>query len=80
MKTQSLPDLIDQCQQMLIAITQHPDYKNLIAKGHYPDLTIGDAQTALTYLTWEIKPTLIIPEFDEIIALNDEAIAPPAKK
>ncbi|MBD2341647.1 hypothetical protein H6G64_32415 [Calothrix sp. FACHB-156] len=75
-----LTELINHCQQLLKQINQHPDYKNLIAKGHAPDLTLGDAQTALTYLNWQIESTRIIPELNEIIAINDEAFAPPAKK
>ncbi|BBD63538.1 hypothetical protein NIES2109_64130 (plasmid) [Nostoc sp. HK-01] len=80
MISRPLPDLITHCQQQLIEITQHPDYQNLIAKGYHPDLTIGDAQTALTYLIDALEPTLIVLQLDERIAITDELLTPPAKK
>ncbi|WP_313949900.1 hypothetical protein [Nostoc sp. FACHB-190] len=35
-------------------IRNHPEYQ-AIAKTYSPDLTLGDAATALTYLEWELE-------------------------
>ncbi|MEH1807798.1 hypothetical protein [Nostoc sp.] len=53
MKT--LTELITQAAQLMDEIAVHPDYKLLVAKGYYPDLTLGDAQTALDYLISEVN-------------------------
>ncbi|MEH2137142.1 hypothetical protein [Nostoc sp.] len=59
--------LINQATQLMDEIAIHPDYKLLVAKGYYPDLTLGDAQTALDYLSCEVDPpTLTVPEIPEI--------------
>jgi hypothetical protein len=51
---QSLTSLIQQAQQAILQIRNHPDYKR-IAPDYSPDLTLGDAATALTYLQWEVE-------------------------
>ncbi|MEH2342545.1 MAG: hypothetical protein V7K22_12970 [Nostoc sp.] len=53
MKT--LSELITEAVKLMDEIAVHPDYKQLIAKGYYPDLTLGDAQTALDYLISEVE-------------------------
>jgi hypothetical protein len=52
--TQSLTSLIQEAQQTILQIRNHPDYKQ-IAPNYSPDLTLGDATTALTYLQWEVE-------------------------
>ncbi|MBD2458532.1 hypothetical protein H6G80_31260 [Nostoc sp. FACHB-87] len=49
----SLHDLVDACKFILKEIAKHPDYLTL---GYQPDLTIGDAETALSYLELELEP------------------------
>ncbi|MDZ8135141.1 MAG: hypothetical protein RM049_07530 [Nostoc sp. DedQUE04] len=65
MKT--LSELIVEASLLISEISNHPDYQALIEKGYYPDLTVGDAFTALAYLTSEIDPPVItVPEIPEI--------------
>jgi len=52
--SQSLTSLIQEAQQTILQIRNHPDYKQ-IAPNYSPDLTLGDATTALTYLQWEVE-------------------------
>ncbi|MBD2505080.1 hypothetical protein [Anabaena azotica] len=47
----TLQSFIDAAQVILKQITQHPDY---LALDYQPDLTVGDAQTALSYLKDEL--------------------------
>lgn len=49
----SLRDLVDGGKFILKKITKHPDY---LALNYQPDLTIGDAETALDYLELELEP------------------------
>ncbi|MBD2491969.1 hypothetical protein [Aulosira sp. FACHB-615] len=49
----SLHDLVDAGKFILKEIAKHPDYLTL---GYQPDLTIGDAETALSYLELELEP------------------------
>ncbi|HIK04587.1 MAG TPA: hypothetical protein IGS40_07730 [Trichormus sp. M33_DOE_039] len=49
-----LIDLIANAQSLIEQISEHPDYKTLLAKGFSPDATLGDAQTALTSLALEV--------------------------
>ncbi|MCC5640259.1 hypothetical protein LC593_31390 [Nostoc sp. CHAB 5844] len=49
----SLHDLVDAGKFILKEIAKHPDYLTL---GYQPDLTIGDADTALSYLEVELEP------------------------
>ncbi|MEH2422492.1 MAG: hypothetical protein V7K48_16720 [Nostoc sp.] len=59
--------LINDASLLLDEIAEHPDYKLLVAKGYYPDLTLGDAQTALDYLCCEADPPVIaVPEIPEV--------------
>ncbi|MDZ8023572.1 MAG: hypothetical protein RMX97_02585 [Nostoc sp. DedQUE11] len=55
----SLTELITQASLLINEISEHPDYKVLLDKGYQPDLTVGDAQTALVYLIWEVEPPSI---------------------
>lgn len=48
----SLSDLVNQCQQMVEQINQHPDFQRL---DYHPNCTLGDAKQALTELTKELK-------------------------
>jgi hypothetical protein len=48
--------LVEQAQDLISEIATHPDYKQLLGLGYSPDLNIADAQTALTYLQWELEP------------------------
>lgn len=48
----TLQSFIDAAQVILKQISQHPDY---LALEYQPDLTVGDAQTALSYLKDELK-------------------------
>jgi hypothetical protein len=48
----TLQSFIDAAQLILKEITKHPDY---IALDYQPDLTVGDAQTALSYLNDELE-------------------------
>ena len=50
----NLYQLIKQAQNLISQIAWHPDYKQLLDEGYQPDLNIADAQTALTYLQWEL--------------------------
>ncbi|BCL39981.1 hypothetical protein NSMS1_64280 (plasmid) [Nostoc sp. MS1] len=47
-----LIDLIGVTQYLLSQIEKHPDFIKL---EYYPDLTIGDAQTALSYIKDELE-------------------------
>ncbi|MEH2377310.1 MAG: hypothetical protein V7K27_00130 [Nostoc sp.] len=47
--------LINEAARLMDEIAIHPDYKLLVAKGYLPDLTLGDAQTALDYLRCEVE-------------------------
>ncbi|MBD2491709.1 hypothetical protein [Aulosira sp. FACHB-615] len=49
----SLHDLVDAGKFILKKIAKHPDYLTL---EYQPDLTIGDADTALSYLEVELEP------------------------
>ncbi|MBW4565329.1 MAG: hypothetical protein KME32_30435 [Mojavia pulchra JT2-VF2] len=44
--------LIDAAQLILEEIARHPDFEAL---DYQPDLTLGDAQTALSYLKCELE-------------------------
>ncbi|MCC5666878.1 hypothetical protein LC653_24035 [Nostoc sp. CHAB 5784] len=54
MSNPHLHQLIEQAQTLISEIAIHPDYKQLLNEGYQPDLNIADAQTALTYLQWEL--------------------------
>ncbi len=70
MKT--LSELIVESSLLISEISNHPDYQALIEKGYYPDLTVGDAQTALAYLISEIDPPVItVAEIPEIEVTHD---------
>ncbi|MBD2497889.1 hypothetical protein [Nostoc sp. FACHB-280] len=50
-----LPDLlllVESAQYLITQIEKHPDYQAL---DYHPDLTIGDARTALSYLKCELE-------------------------
>ncbi|WP_230967537.1 hypothetical protein [Nostoc commune] len=54
MSNPNLYQLLEQAQTLISLIATHPDYKQLLNEGYQPDLNIADAQTALTYLQWEL--------------------------
>ncbi|BAT56949.1 unknown protein (plasmid) [Nostoc sp. NIES-3756] len=47
-----LIDLVNVTGYLISKIAQHPDFIKL---EYYPDLTIGDAQTALSYIKDELE-------------------------
>jgi hypothetical protein len=51
----NLNQLLEQAQNLISLIATHPDYEQLLQTGYQPDLNIADAQTALTYLSWELE-------------------------
>jgi hypothetical protein len=51
----NLYQLLEQAQTLISQIAWHPDYKQLLDEGYSPDLNIADAQTAMTYLQWELE-------------------------
>ena len=55
MSNTSLQQLVEQAQTLIIQIAEHREYKQLLEAGYQPDLNIADAQTALTYLQWELE-------------------------
>ncbi|MBW4457845.1 MAG: hypothetical protein KME55_37355 [Nostoc indistinguendum CM1-VF10] len=55
MSNPHLHQLVEQAQTLVSEIATHPDYKQLLDEGYSPDLNIADAQTALTYLQWELE-------------------------
>ncbi|MCC5670652.1 hypothetical protein LC653_44545 [Nostoc sp. CHAB 5784] len=55
MSNPHLHQLLEQAQNLISLIATHPDYKQLLDLGYSPDLNIADAQTALTYLQWELE-------------------------
>jgi hypothetical protein len=55
MSNPNLNQLVEQSQNLVSKIATHPDYKQLLNEGYQPDLNIADAQTALTYLSWELE-------------------------
>ncbi len=55
MSNPNLHQLVEQAQTLISLIAWHPDYKQLLKLGYQPDLNIADAQTALTYLQWELE-------------------------
>jgi hypothetical protein len=52
MSNLSLIKLVAASQYLLAQIAEHPDF---LALEYQPDLTIGDAQTALVYLQHELE-------------------------
>ncbi|MCC5617380.1 hypothetical protein LC605_20270 [Nostoc sp. CHAB 5836] len=54
MSNPNLSQLLEIAQTLISLIAWHQDYKQLLDEGYSPDLNIADAQTALTYLQWEI--------------------------
>jgi len=44
--------LVESAQFLISQIEKHPDYQKL---DYQPDLTMGDAQTALSYLKYELE-------------------------
>ena len=55
MSNSHLCQLLEQAQTLISFIATHPDYRQLLDLGYAPDLNIADAQTALTYLEWELE-------------------------
>jgi hypothetical protein len=55
MSNPNLHYLVEQAQTLVSEIATHPDYKKLLDEEYSPDLNIADAQTALTYLEWELE-------------------------
>ncbi|MCC5633083.1 hypothetical protein LC613_36805 [Nostoc sphaeroides CHAB 2801] len=55
MSNAHLHQLIEQDQTLIYLIATHPHYEQLLKTGYQPDLNIADAQTALTYLQWELE-------------------------
>ncbi|MBD2509486.1 hypothetical protein H6G91_19675 [Nostoc muscorum FACHB-395] len=55
MSNLNLHYLVEQAQNLISEIATHPDYRQLLSAGYQPDLNIADAQTALTYLQWELE-------------------------
>ncbi|MBD2247361.1 hypothetical protein H6G26_28395 [Nostoc sp. FACHB-888] len=55
MSNPNLYYLLEQAQALICEIAAHSQYKELLEKGYQPDLNIADAQTALTYLQWELE-------------------------
>ncbi|MBU7587361.1 MAG: hypothetical protein KAF91_31780 [Nostoc sp. TH1S01] len=47
-----LLQLVESAQYLITQIEKHPDYQKL---DYQPDLTIGDAQSALLYLKCELE-------------------------
>ncbi|MCC5632909.1 hypothetical protein LC613_35820 [Nostoc sphaeroides CHAB 2801] len=54
MSNPNLCQLLKQAQTLISEIATHPHYEQLLKTGYQPDLNIADAQTALTYLQWEL--------------------------
>ncbi|MCC5622397.1 hypothetical protein [Nostoc sp. CHAB 5715] len=54
MSNPNLCQLLEQAQNLISLIATHPHYRQLLDEGYQPDLNIADAQTALTYLQWEL--------------------------
>jgi hypothetical protein len=54
MSNPNLQQLVEQAQTLISLIATHPHYEQLLKTGYQPDLNIADAQTALTYLEWEL--------------------------
>ncbi|MEH1919421.1 hypothetical protein [Nostoc sp.] len=55
MSNPNLHQLVEQAQTLISLIAAHPNYRQLLDLGYTPDLNIADAQTALTYLEWELE-------------------------
>ena len=55
MSNPNLHHLVEKAYTLISLIATHPDYKQLLDEGYSPDLNIADAQTALTYLEWELE-------------------------
>ena len=55
MSNTNLDQLVEQAQTLIIEIVEHHEYKQLLEAGYQPDLNIADAETALTYLQWELE-------------------------
>ncbi|MHC5832582.1 MAG: hypothetical protein ACYT04_95540, partial [Nostoc sp.] len=54
MSNPHLHQLVEQAQTLISLVATHPDYRQLLDLGYSPDLNIADAQTALSYLQWEL--------------------------
>lgn len=55
MSNPNLYQFVEQAQTLISLIATHPDYRQLLDMEYSPDLNIADAQTALTYLQWELE-------------------------
>ncbi|MBD2492690.1 hypothetical protein [Aulosira sp. FACHB-615] len=57
--------LVESAKYLISQIEKHPDYQAL---DYQPDLTIGDAQTALSYLKCELdgnqQPLIVFESID----------------
>ncbi|MBD2439811.1 hypothetical protein [Nostoc sp. FACHB-110] len=57
--------LVESAKYLVSQIEKHPDYQAL---NYQPDLTIGDAQTALSYLQTELdsnqQPSIVSESVD----------------
>jgi hypothetical protein len=49
-----LRNLVEGAKILIQEIAKHPDY---LALNYQPDLTVGDAETALSYLESELEPS-----------------------
>ncbi|MBH8574943.1 hypothetical protein I8752_18350 [Nostocaceae cyanobacterium CENA369] len=56
MNTQPLPDLINQAQQLLTQIRQHPQYQRLQFDC---DVTLGDVSQFFNTLQWEAAASTV---------------------
>ena len=55
MSNPNLQQLVKQAQTLISLIATHPHYEQRLKTGYQPDLNVADAQTALTYLEWELE-------------------------
>lgn len=63
----SLIELVQVSQYLISQVAQHPDF---LALNYQPDLTIGDAQTALAYLQCELEKNQQLPAALETVIRN----------
>jgi hypothetical protein len=56
MNNQPLPELINQAQELLTQIRQHPQYKALLVDA---DVTMGDVSQFFNALQWQATASIV---------------------
>ena len=63
MSNLNLHELINEAEVIIKEITKHPEF---LALDYQPDLTIGDAMSALSYLKYELESQQLSNKFNGV--------------